>query len=72
MEAIDFNTLSDNELLHIVGECDKDYFDDDSIVRHLAIQFFGGDSITQCLLVSVKLLPIVADRMRTYSPYVQY
>ena len=63
--------LSDAELLKIVDECQKEGWGDDSIVRTLAKQFFGGDSLTQMIFVSLKVLPIVAERMRYYSPYLK-
>lgn len=61
--------LSDAELLEIVDECQKDGWGDNSIVRTLAKQFFGGDSLTQMMFVSLKVLPVVAERMRCYSPH---
>ena len=61
--------LSDAELLQIVDECQKDGWEDNSIVRTLAKQFFGGDSLTQMMFVSLKFLPVVAERMRCYSPH---
>lgn len=61
--------LSDAELLKIVDECQKADWEDDSIVRTLAKQFFGGDSLPQMMFVSLKLLPIVAERMKSYSPH---
>lgn len=61
--------LSDAELLRIVDECQKDSWEDNSIVRTLAKQFFGGDSLIQMMFVSLKVLPVVAERMRCYSPH---
>lgn len=61
--------LSDLELLNIVDECQKDSFDENSIVRILSKQYFGGDSLTQMIFVVNKLLPIVAERMKNYSPH---
>ena len=59
--------LNDAELLAIVDECQKDSWDENSIIRTLSKQYFGGDSLTQMMFVANKLLPIVAERMRCYS-----
>jgi hypothetical protein len=56
--------MSIDELLSIVDECQQEYFDDNSIVRKLAIQFFGNQSLICLLLVSAKLLPILAQRLK--------
>ena len=67
--VIKYEKPNDSELLKIVDECQKEGWGDDSIVRTLAKQFFGGDSLTQMIFVSLKVLPIVAERMRCYSPH---
>ena len=61
--------LNDTDLLAIVDECQKDSYDENSIIRVLSKQYFGGDSLTQMLFVANKILPIVAERMRCYSPH---
>jgi hypothetical protein len=61
--------LNDTDLLAIVDECQKDSWDENSIIRVLSKQYFGGDSLTQMMLVANKILPIVAERMRYYSPH---
>lgn len=63
--------LSDKELLAIVEELQKQYLEDDSIVRVLAKQFYGCDNSTMRMLVPVKVLPVVADRLRFYSSLVR-
>ena len=61
---------SPDELLIIVArELQKDAWEEDSIVRTLAKQYFGGDSLTQIMFVAYKVLPIIANRMILYSPY---
>lgn len=61
--------LNDTDLLAIVDECQKDSWDENSIIRVLSKQYFGGDSLTQMMFVANKILPIVAERMRCYSPH---
>lgn len=61
--------LNDTDLLAIVDECKKDSWDENSIIRVLSKQYFGGDSLTQMMFVANKILPIVAERMRCYSPH---
>lgn len=61
--------LNDTDLLAIVDECQKDSWDENSIIRVLSKQYFGGDSLTQMMCVANKILPIVAERMRCYSPH---
>jgi len=67
-EIIILENLSDSELLSISDECQKSSWDENSIVRKLAKQFFGGDSLTQMLFVPHKVLPVVAQRMEKYRP----
>lgn len=69
-KEIKLNTLSDWELLCIVEELQGEYFDENSVIRRLAIQFFGDDSLTNMLFVGLKVLPVVAERMKIYSPHV--
>ena len=59
--------LSNAELLQIVDEFQKEVWEDDSIVRTLAKQFFGGDSLTQIMFVPLKVLPVIAERVKGYS-----
>ena len=61
--------LNDEDLLAIVDECQKDTWDQNSIIRDLAKQYFGDDSLLKMILVANKILPIVAERMRCYSPH---
>ena len=61
--------LNDAELLEIVNDLQKETITENSIVRKLSIQYFGGDSLTQMMFVALKVLPIVAERMRCYSPH---
>lgn len=61
--------LNDTDLLAIVDECQKDSWDENSIIRVLSKQYFGGDSLIQMMFVANKILPIVAERMRCYSPH---
>lgn len=68
---INLERLSDSELLEIVDELQKETFSDNSIARKLAIQFFGGDSLPQILSVGIKVLPIVANRMKEYGLYIE-
>lgn len=71
MDSIILEELSDSELLSIADECQKDTWDENNIVRILAKQYFGGDSLTQMMLVSFKLLPVIAERMKRYSPHLE-
>lgn len=59
--------LNDAELLLIAGECQKEYWEENSIVRTLSKQYFGGDSLTQMMFVANKILPIVAERLKCCS-----
>lgn len=61
--------LSDSELLEIVNDLHGEAFAESSIVRQLAKQYFDGDSITQLMFVGLKVLPVVAERMKCYSPH---
>ena len=73
MEKIVLEELSDNELLEIIDELQKENFADDSIVRKIAFQFFGGGTtIIQLISVANLLLPIVAERMKNYRAYIPY
>ncbi len=76
--AIDANTkllpvilenLSDAELLKIADELQNDTVANDSVIRILAKQYFGGDSLTQIIFVSMKILPVICDRLRCCSPH---
>ncbi len=58
--------LSDAELLQIAKECQNVHFDDDSIIRVLAKQFFGGDSLVQLISVGLKVLPVVSKRLEQH------
>jgi len=61
--------LNDAELLEIVNDLQGETLAESSIVRQLAKQYFGGDSLTQMMFVALKVLPIVAERMKCYSPH---
>lgn len=65
-EKINLEELSDVKLLEIVDELQKGSFEENSIVRILSEQIFGGDSLTQILSLPAIILPIVADRMKRY------
>lgn len=69
-EEINLNLLSDQELINIVEELQKETFPEDSIVRKLAKQYFNNDSLTNILFVGVKILPIITERMKIYSPHI--
>ncbi|MFW5847542.1 MAG: hypothetical protein ACOCVF_01300 [bacterium] len=45
-------------------------FDYDSMVRKLAKQYFGGESLLELMFVSYKLLPVITQRMERYSPHI--
>lgn len=66
-KTIILEDLSDAELLMIADECQNETFDDGSLIRILAKQFFGGDSLVQIMAVSAKVLPVVAQRMKKYA-----
>lgn len=68
-DNIILENLSDKELLDIVDELQKETFEENSVARKLAKQFFETDSIISIGFLSSKLLPIVAERMKAYSPY---
>jgi len=69
-KEIVLENLCDNELLSIVDELQQSGFSEDSIIRKLAIQFFGGDSLVQLMSVSSKVLPVVAERLKCCSPHI--
>jgi hypothetical protein len=71
MEKIVLKELSDSQLLEIVKELQKETFEENSIVRKLAIQFFGSDSVNRILQISIIILPVVAERMKCYSPHIE-
>lgn len=52
MEIINLETLSDVQLWDIARECGQESFEDDSVVRILAVQNFGSDYTHNLLLVS--------------------
>lgn len=56
MEIINLETLSDAQLWDIARECGQDTYEDNSIVRILAVQNFGVDSIHYLLMVSHLIL----------------
>lgn len=68
-KEIKIEELSDAELLAIVDEFQKEIIDNDSIIRKLSKQYFGGETVTQMMFVAYKILPIVAERMKCYSPH---
>jgi len=61
---IDLTKLSDEELLEIVDESQKEFYDENSVVRVLSKQFFDNDSLIQMLSVRMILLPEVAKRLK--------
>lgn len=61
---IDVDLLSNEELLAIVDELQNITFEKDSIVRVLAKQYFGSDSLPKIVLLPYKLLPIVSKRLK--------
>lgn len=72
-ENIDINLLTDTQLVEMVNELNlNESFTDDSILRKLAKQHFGGDSLVQIIALSNVILPIVTERMRFYSPFCEY
>ena len=62
--------LSDSELIEIANECQNECWEENSIIRVLAKQYFGGDSLTQMMFVSLKVLPVVVERLKCCSPHV--
>ncbi len=69
-EIIVLENLSDEELLNIVAELENSFVDEDSILRVLAKQFFGDDTLLNINLIPNKVLPVVAQRMKYYSPHI--
>ena len=67
---IDLENSPDELLIIVARELQQETWKEDSIVRTLAKQYFGGDSLTQIMFVAHKVLPIVANRMIVYSPYI--
>lgn len=65
MKQINLEELSDIELLEIVDEYQKGIFSETTIIRKIAKQYFGGDSLVQLVAVSSVLLPIIAERMKS-------
>ena len=61
--------LSDAELIEIANECQNEHWEDDSIIRRLAKQFYGGDSLTQIMFVALKVLPVITERLKCCSPH---
>ncbi len=68
-EPIDLVNSPDELLVIVVRELQKDTWEENSIVRRLAKQYFGGDSLVQILAVANKVLPIITNRMILYDPY---
>jgi len=66
---IDLENSPDELLIIVARELQQDTWAEDSIVRTLAKQYFGSDSLTHIMFVANKVLPIVANRMIVYSPY---
>jgi hypothetical protein len=70
METDYIKNLSDSELISVAEELQNETFSENSIVRKLAKKYFGNDAILQMLLVSTKLLPVITERFKLYSPHV--
>ena len=62
--------LSDTELLSLVEDIDSRYVSEDALLRKLALQYFGSDNTMNFIRVGMLILPIIAERMRNYSPYI--
>lgn len=62
-DPILLESLTNSQLLEIVDALQEDYWEEDSIIRILAEQFYGGNSVTQMLFVANKVLPVIADRL---------
>jgi hypothetical protein len=62
-------SLTDDELLELCEELQMDSHVENGIVRKLAIQFFGGQAITQMIMVNSIVLPFVAKRLKVYVEY---
>jgi len=70
LKSVILENLSDTELIDIANEFQKESWKEDSIVRVLAKQYFGGDSLAQIMLVPIKILPFITDRLKCCSPHV--
>lgn len=68
---INLNELSDQDLLDLVQELNQETFEEDSRLRILAVQYFGTESLLHILAVGSKLLPVIAERMKCYSPHIR-
>ena len=65
-KGFDLEYFSDKELLEACDLCYGEFFPEDSIIRKIAIHYFGGDSLLQCVSVASLLLPVVAARLKPY------
>lgn len=68
MEIINLETLSDVQLWDIARECGQETYEDNSIVRILAVQNFGTDHAHNLLLVShIVLMELVRRQVPSIS-----
>ena len=69
-ETIDIENLSDEELLFLVEEIDSLHVAEDSLLRKVASQYFGSNNTMDFIRVGMLILPIIAKRMKHYSPHI--
>lgn len=57
-------SYTDLELISISEECLKTTWDSDSIIRTLAKEYFGNDSLISIMGLGLKVLPVIAERLK--------
>ena len=62
--------LSDEELLSIVTDITSQVVPEDSLARKIALQAFNSETTMDFIRVGMLILPIIAERMRNYSPHI--
>lgn len=68
LPVIVLENLTDHELLKIANDLQSANIGESGLLKRLAKQFFGGESLMQILFVAHILLPVIAERMKQYSP----
>ncbi len=62
--------LTDQELIDIVDALDNITHSENSIIRKLAIDYFGSDSSLNRVMLALPLAQTLAERMKRYSPHI--
>lgn len=68
--SIVLEDLSDEELLSLVNDINLSIVPSDSLLRTIALQKFGTENTMSFIQVGMLILPIIAERMKHYSPHI--